>query len=107
MDAKMELQRNATLSYFERHIHGPRGGVTIVPKTVVYLDEGARYSTEFELIQGAAGVVELDYQGFCERDAVLDMKARLYGRLEDRIHIREAVQSRAKMPWGSSQVTLP
>ncbi|MFQ3546777.1 MAG: SufD family Fe-S cluster assembly protein [Termitinemataceae bacterium] len=91
MDAKIELQKNASLSYFERHIHGPKGGVTIVPKTEVYLATGARYSTEFELIQGAAGVVELDYQGYCEEEAVLDMKARLYGRLQDRIRIREAV----------------
>lgn len=100
MDARIELKKNATLSYFERHIHGPKGGVTIVPKTVVYLDEKARYSTEFELVQGAAGVVELDYQGYCEKDAVLDMKARLYGRMHDSIHIREAVELKGENSVG-------
>ncbi len=92
MDARIEIQKNASLSYFERHIHGPAGGVQIAPKTIITVEEGGRYSTEFELIQGAAGIVDLDYQGYCKKGAVLDMKTRMYGRLADRIHIREGVQ---------------
>ncbi|HOK00284.1 MAG TPA: SufD family Fe-S cluster assembly protein [Termitinemataceae bacterium] len=92
MEAEIHIGKGASLGYFERHVHGPRGGVLIVPKTKVYLEEDARYTTEFELIEGAAGTVELDYEGVCKAGATLDMKARLYGRLEDTIHIREAVR---------------
>ncbi len=92
MDAVVVVEKNATLNYKEKHIHGPKGGVTIVPKTRVTIQENGRYHTEFELIQGAAGVVELDYAAVCEKGAVLEMKASIYGRLEDRIHIREAAQ---------------
>jgi len=58
MNAEIELEKGASLSYFERHVHGPNGGVQIVPVTKVRLSEGARFSTEFELIKGAAGVID-------------------------------------------------
>lgn len=90
MDAVTTVGKNASLSYFERHTHGPHGGVTIVPVTKVHLLEGARYSTEFELIKGAAGVVELDYEAEVEKNATVDMMTRLFGRESDRIHIKEA-----------------
>ena len=90
MNAEIELEKGASLSYFERHVHGPNGGVKIVPVTKVRLGEGARFSTEFELIKGAAGVIELDYAAEVEKDATVDMKTRIFGRLEDSIHIRES-----------------
>jgi Fe-S cluster assembly scaffold protein SufB len=90
MNAEIELEKGASLSYFERHVHGPNGGVKIVPVTKARLGEGARFSTEFELIKGAAGVIELDYAAEVEKDATVDMKTRIFGRLEDSIHIRES-----------------
>ncbi|MGC8765722.1 MAG: SufB/SufD family protein [Brevinematia bacterium] len=89
MDAVITIEEGASLSYFERHIHGPAGGVTIVPKTKVIVKENARFSTEFELIKGAAGIIELDYEAEVERNVTVDMKARIFGRLNDRIHIKE------------------
>ncbi|OQB97240.1 MAG: cysteine desulfurase activator complex subunit SufB [Spirochaetes bacterium ADurb.Bin110] len=90
MNAEIELEKVASLSYFERHVHGPNGGVRIVPVTKVRLGEGARFSTEFELIKGAAGIIELDYAAEVGKDATVDMKTRIFGRLEDSIHIRES-----------------
>ncbi|MBN2873984.1 MAG: SufD family Fe-S cluster assembly protein [Spirochaetales bacterium] len=90
MEATVSIGKNASLSYLERHVHGPKGGLTIVPTTKVRVDENGRYSTEFELIEGAAGVIELDYAAEVGAGAVVDMKTRVYGRLDDRIHIREA-----------------
>lgn len=90
MDASIILEKGARLKYFERHIHGPEGGVVINPVTKIILKEGARYSTEFELIKGAAGVIELDYRADAGKDSTVDMKARIFGRLKDKIHIKEA-----------------
>lgn len=90
MNAEIELEKGASLSYFERHVHGPNGGVQIVPVTKVRLSEGARFSTEFELIKGAAGVIDLDYAAEVGKDATVDMKTRIFGRLEDSIRIKES-----------------
>ncbi|MCE1205963.1 MAG: SufD family Fe-S cluster assembly protein [Spirochaetia bacterium] len=90
MQASIQLEKGASLSYFERHVHGPEGGVTIKPVTRVTIAEDARFSTEFELIKGAAGIIELDYEAECDKNATVDMLTRIFGRFGDRIHIREA-----------------
>jgi len=90
MNATIEIGKGASLSYFERHTHGPEGGVTIVPVTHVRVREDGRFSTEFELIKGAAGVIELDYAAEVEANATVDMMTRVFGRSADRIHIKEA-----------------
>jgi Fe-S cluster assembly scaffold protein SufB len=90
MNATIEIQKGATHSYFERHTHGPEGGVTIVPITKVHVHEDGRFSTEFELIKGAAGVIELDYAAEVDANATVDMKTRVFGRSADRVHIKEA-----------------
>jgi hypothetical protein len=90
MNAVITLEKGASLAYFERHVHGPKGGVTVVPITKVIAHEDSRFSTEFELIKGAAGVIELDYEAEVEKNATVDMKTRIFGRSSDRIHIKEA-----------------
>ncbi len=90
MDAKITVGRNARYAYFERHIHGEHGGVTVVPKAKIRLHEGARFSTEFELLEGRAGVIDFDYETVCEARSILEMKARIAGRADDRVKIREA-----------------
>ena len=52
MDADVVIGPGATYEYFERHLHGAEGGVTVAPKTRVHVKEGARFKTEFELIKG-------------------------------------------------------
>jgi len=100
MNATVTIEKGATLYYFERHIHGPEGGVTIVPVTKVIVKEDARYSTEFELIKGAAGVIKLDYKSEVYKNAVVDMKARIFGRLKDKIHIKEAAHLKGENSVG-------
>ncbi len=90
MNATIEIEEGASLSYFERHTHGPEGGVSIVPITKVRVHDDARFSTEFELIKGAAGIIELDYTAEVDANATVDMKTRIFGRASDRIHIKEA-----------------
>ncbi|MFN3411641.1 MAG: SufD family Fe-S cluster assembly protein, partial [Exilispira sp.] len=89
MEAKITLKENSILNYFERHVHGPNGGVKIVPKTLVYLKKGARFNTEFELIKGSAGIIDLDYTAFLDEDAIVSMTTRIYGRKNDEIKIKE------------------
>lgn len=89
MDANITIKENAILNYFERHVHGPEGGVTIVPKTKVYLNKNARFNTEFELIKGSAGIIDLDYEAYLDEDAVVSMTTRIFGRTKDDIKIRE------------------
>jgi len=89
MDARIDIAPGAEYRYFERHVHGPEGGVVVVPKAKVHLSEGARFSTEFELLKGRVGRMDIDYDVTCEAHAVLEMIARLIGRGDDRVVIHE------------------
>lgn len=89
MDAVIELGKGAEYIYLERHVHGPEGGVEVIPKAKVYLDEGAKFRTDFELVKGAVGKIDIDYEAECQRDSILDMIARISGRGDDKIAINE------------------
>lgn len=89
MDAEIEIGRQAEYIYLERHVHGPEGGVTVVPKARVTLDEGARFQTDFELIKGRVGRIDIDYDAVCGAHSILDMSARISGSADDRITINE------------------
>lgn len=90
MDGTIEIGPGARFSYFERHVHGPEGGVRVVPKARVHVREGGRFKTEFELLKGGVGSIDIDYETTCERDAVLDMLAKISAKNDDRVKIREA-----------------
>jgi Fe-S cluster assembly scaffold protein SufB len=89
MDADLTIGKNAEYAYIERHVHGPRGGVRVIPKARVHLKEGARFRTDFELIKGMVGDIDIDYEAVCEAKSILEMTARVSGRGRDVIKINE------------------
>ncbi|MBD3219792.1 SufBD protein [bacterium] len=89
MQADIRVGDHATYRYRERHVHGRTGGVLVVPRTRLRLGEGARVTTDFELLRGRVGEVDIDYRSTCGPDSVLEMDARVDGRADDRIAIRE------------------
>jgi Fe-S cluster assembly scaffold protein SufB len=92
MDAVIRVGEAASYRYYERHVHGPSGGVLVVPKAKVLLGPGATYRTEFELIRGSAGRIDVDYEAECQERSTLEMVARINGRGDDRIAIREVAR---------------
>jgi Fe-S cluster assembly scaffold protein SufB len=89
MDADITVGKNAEYAYIERHVHGPKGGVTLMPKTKVVLKEGAKFRTDFELVKGMVGKLDIDYEAICGARSILEMTARVSGRGYDTININE------------------
>jgi len=89
MNAEITVGDNASYRYLEQHVHGPMGGVYVVPKARVRLGRNARFDTEFELLQGRVGRIEIDYETRCGEGSSMKMLARISGRGDDRINIRE------------------
>jgi Fe-S cluster assembly scaffold protein SufB len=89
MDAKICLEQGARYSYFERHIHGEEGGISVYPRARITLKEDSRFSTEFELLKGRVGLIEIDYESTCQARSILEMTARISGRGSDEIKINE------------------
>jgi hypothetical protein len=91
MDAKIHVGRRAEMTYSETHYHGEEGGVEVLPVAKVVVEDGGLFKNQFKLIQGAAGDVRLDYEVDLKKDAVGELDARIYGKRQDRILVKESL----------------
>jgi Fe-S cluster assembly scaffold protein SufB len=89
MDANIVIAEDAQYQYFERHVHGDKGGVKVYPNAKVVLQRGAKFTTEFELLKGRVGEIHVDYSTTCQAQSVMDMTARINGSGDDVIEIKE------------------
>lgn len=89
MEGTIHVSKGASYSYHERHIHSPQGGVKVYPKASVTVEEGGVFKTEFELLKGRVGLIDIDYEVSCGKDSVMEMVARVSGTARDVIKIRE------------------
>jgi Fe-S cluster assembly scaffold protein SufB len=89
MEANIILEQGAQYSYIERHIHSMEGGIRVIPKAKIELGEYARFRTDFELIEGRVGNIDIDYETSCAANSVLEMTAKINGTSNDVIRISE------------------
>jgi Fe-S cluster assembly scaffold protein SufB len=89
MNAEIVIKRGAAITYNETHYHGQYGGVEVIPKAVVTIEEGGRLITNFTLIEGRVGLLDMDYDVNVGAGATAEMTAKVYGQGEDDIRIRE------------------
>jgi hypothetical protein len=93
MDAKIQIGKNAAYSYFERHIHGKEGGIEVYPTAKINLLDGAKFRSEFELLRGRAGHIEIDYEANCDKRSILEMISRINAKGNDSVKIKETAHS--------------
>jgi uncharacterized protein len=91
MDAQMFIGKNASLNYTETHFHGPHGGIQVIPKAHIKIEEGGSYCTNFSLVSGRVGYLEFDYSVDAEKDSICEMVTKVYGKKDDKIKIIEKV----------------
>lgn len=89
MEADIRIEQGAQYMYLERHVHGPEGGVTVIPKARIRLAEAAKFHADFELVKGRVGRIDVEYDAECGKNSVVDMITRISGRGDDRIDIHE------------------
>lgn len=89
MEARLDLAAGAELDYSEGHVHGPYGGVTVIPRSVVRVGPAARFRSDFHLIQGRAGEVALEARVEVAEGGVAEITARIAGSGSDHISLRD------------------
>lgn len=92
MEAVIEIQPGATVKYLESHYQGPYGGMVVVPQAVVKVGRAARYVSDFNLTTGRVGKLAIDYVVQVEEDAVAELTAKVFGRGNDEINIKEKIE---------------
>lgn len=89
MDATLILEPHASYKYYERHVHSDKGGVQVIPKAKISVGKHARYITDFELLKGRVGLIDIDYETTCEAFSMLEMNARVNATHDDVVKIKE------------------
>jgi len=91
MDANIRVGRYAKFEYHETHYHGDYGGVEVVPKAKIYIDQGGVYQSSMVISQGTVGKLDYDFEVFCGPDAVAELVVKAYGKKNDDIKIKEII----------------
>lgn len=91
MQADVRVGCGAKLRYNEVHFHGPSGGIEVRPKANVRLAPGSRLWSDFSLVVGLVGRLDIDYDVDVAENAVAELTSKVYGRGKDWIRIRERV----------------
>ena len=89
MNADIRIGPGAEYTYLEKHIHSKEAGIKVIPKADILLEKGARFRTDFELLEGRVGMIDIDYETTAKEDSVLEMMAKIDGQGDDEINISE------------------
>lgn len=100
MQATIDIGPGASLTYSEGHYHGPYGGMQVLPHAVVRIGKGARYFSEFSLLSGPVGSLDIDYLVEVEEDGIAELAAKIFAHGTDRITLKEAVILRGERSRG-------
>ncbi len=92
MEARVHVGPGASMAYRETHYHGEGGGVEVVPKAQVTVDEGGRFVTEFALTTGRVGKLEFDYVVDVAAHGVAELTTKAYGYAEDTLSVKETIR---------------
>jgi Fe-S cluster assembly scaffold protein SufB len=92
MDARVHVGPGATMRYSEGHYHGPAGGIEVLPTTRAQVDEGGRLESEFNLVHGRVGRLDIQFEVDVAARGVVELNAKAYGSADDQISVNEVVR---------------
>lgn len=90
MDANILIENGGRYSYHEKHIHGSQGGLEVYPRARIEIREEGRFQADFELLRGRVGILDIDYEIFCQKKGIMDLTTRIKGSKNDVIRIKES-----------------
>ena len=89
MQAVIRVGPGAELRYQEAHYHGASGGMEVVPRARVELERGARLFSDFSLVTGLVGKLDVDFDVNVGEDAVAELTSKVFGHGTDKIRLKE------------------
>ncbi len=100
MQAVMTIGPDASLVYTEGHYHGPHGGMHVLPHATVRIAKGARYFSDFSLLSGSVGNLDIDYLVEVEQEGIAELSAKIFAHQRDQISLKETVMLRGERSRG-------
>jgi Fe-S cluster assembly scaffold protein SufB len=100
MQAVVTIGPGASLTYTEGHYHGPHGGVRVLPHATITIGKRARYFSDFSLLSGLVGKLDIDYLVEVEEEGLAELSAKIFAHGTDHIVLKEAVMLRGERSRG-------
>ena len=100
MQAVIEIAPHASLIYTEGHYHGPHGGMQVFPHATIKVGKGGRYFSDFSLLSGSVGNLDIDYIVDVDEEGLAELTAKIFAHKTDRITLKEAVMLRGERSRG-------
>lgn len=92
MSARIHVGPGATMRYSEAHYHGPHGGIRVLPTTHAQVDEDGWLESEFSLIHGRVGQLDVRFEVDVAARGVVELSTKAYGLADDEIKVNEIVR---------------
>jgi Fe-S cluster assembly scaffold protein SufB len=92
MDARIHVGPGATMRYSEAHYHGSAGGIEVLPTTHAQVDEGGTLESEFSLVHGRVGKLEIQFEVDVAAGGGVELVAGAYGSADDRVRVNEVLR---------------
>ncbi len=106
MEGTIYVGKNASLTYTEEHFHGQTGGVEVLPRVRVKVDEGGRFNTIFVLTRGRIGKMVFDYEVEAADRSVVEMTTKAYGHADDEVVVKEVVRLNGEKARGLTRTRV-
>lgn len=100
MQADFTIGAGAELRYTESHFHGDSGGMDVRPTATIHLGCDARMFSDFSLISGRVGVLDIDYDVDVGENAVAEIIGMTEGNAagaRGHVDCMEIVRDRARV----------
>lgn len=106
MQARIHVGQDASLTYTEEHYHGQTGGVEVLPRAEVVVEDGGRFITIFSLTRGRVGKLALDYEVEVGARAVAELTTKAYGAGDDQVTVKETVRLNGEKARGLTRTRV-
>jgi Fe-S cluster assembly scaffold protein SufB len=106
MDAHIHVGPGATMRYSEGHYHGPVGGIEVLPTTHAQIDEGGRLESEFNLVHGRVGRLDIQFDVDVAAGGVVELSVKAFGSEDDDIKVNEVVRLNGKGARGLTKTRV-
>ncbi len=89
MQATIRIGAGAEMRYQEAHYHGTSGGIEVIPRAKIEVGRGAHLYSDFSLLTGLVGELDVDFDVTVGEDAVAEFTSKVFGHGKDNIRIKE------------------
>ena len=91
MDKHVEIDEGAKAHFTDSHFHGVSGGIEVVTKGNVKVGKHGQFVSDFSLITGRVGKLDLEYSVRADDHAVVELSSRIFGHASDVIKLNEDI----------------